>query len=67
MRNGNPQLGALLVARPAEAHARILAAMRGRTIGEAADALHIARRTLTRWLEKDPKLAAACRTARQAP
>lgn len=56
MRSGNPQLVALMIAAPQQAHAKIRAAMRGRSVTEAAIKLGVNRRTLTRWLEQHPEL-----------
>ena len=50
--SGNPTLSALWLTNPAKAAAEVTAALRTAvTLGEAADALGVGRRTLYRWLK----------------
>lgn len=54
----NPQLSALWLVDPAQAAAKVIAALQSATtLGEAAKALGVGRRTLYRWLKTRRELA----------
>lgn len=61
--SGNPDLSAQRWTDPKRAKKRVIEAVRkaNGNLSAAARSLGITKRTLSRWFEDDPRLAAACR------